>query len=134
LFARASLTQSRAAAPSAAREKRALRRLLKLPINESDHETGGGGGERLMRHSAMTIPITAITAMMPSMFIADSYSSPFAPAQETLAPVTGGRNIAPTPAPAARTTAPQSDALTPASWYNMPESNVPRRRPHAFAM
>src|SRR5436190_14069763 len=37
-------------------------------------------------------------------------------------------------AAAASTTAPHSEALTPASWYNTPESKVPSRRPHAFAM
>ena len=65
---------------------------------------------------------------------AEHHSSPAARSHATLAPVTGGRNIAPIPAAAARTTAPHSEALTPASWYKTPDSSVPRSRPHAFAM
>jgi hypothetical protein len=61
-------------------------------------------------------------------------SSPFAAAHDTSVAATGGRNIATTPAIAASTTAPQSDAVTPAVWYRTPERSVPISRPAALAM
>jgi hypothetical protein len=51
-------------------------------------------------------------------------SSPFAAAHDTSVAATGGRNIATRAAIAASTTAPQSDAVTPASWYRTPESGL----------
>jgi drug/metabolite transporter (DMT)-like permease len=50
----------------------------------SCYETGGGGGGRLIRHSAITIAITATRATMLSMVMHDSSSHhPFAQAQGT---------------------------------------------------
>jgi hypothetical protein len=77
------------------------------------------------------IATTAITAAMArALAVTSRQSSPFAPAHPTSA-VTGGKNIAPMPAAAASTTAPHSDALTPARFFQrsplVQSGRVPRR-------